>query len=120
MTRALLVALGMCMLILWLVGVVDGSTWWLVWLDGTAGVLSFLAAAAVSPSTGPLAASAGPGVLGAALGVLFVVGIAAGASAWLVWFTFAFAGGYLALAGLSFVVRTAEPRSFTRTPMSAH
>lgn len=120
MLRALVVTLGIALMILWLVALVDGSTWWLAWLDGAAAVLSFLAAAAVGPKTGPIAASTGPGLIGAALGVLFIVGLATHASAWLVWFTFAFAGGFLALAALTFVVRTAEPRSYTSTPMTAH
>jgi hypothetical protein len=120
MSRAVVVSLGLGLLLMWVVGLVDGSTWWLVWLDGVVAVLSFLVAAATSSSSGPVAASAGPGLLGVALGVLFILGLVANASAWLVWFTLAFAGGELALASLSFVARSVEPRSYSRTPISAH
>jgi hypothetical protein len=120
MLRAILVSLGLGLAVVWLVGLVDGSTSWLTWLDGVMALLTFLLAAKMSPDSGPIAASVGPGLIGAALAVLFVIGLAAHGSAWLVWFTFVFAGGYFTVAALAFFVRIFEPRAFSRTPITVH
>ncbi len=93
MVRAVSVALGVGLILLWIVGLAVGATEWMTWLDGIAGLLLFLNAAQVGEGSGWLRSSAGPGLVGAGLAAMWIVGLATHADAWLSWWTFAFAGG---------------------------
>lgn len=119
MLRASLCALGVTMVLLWMVGVVDGATTWMTWLDGVAGVLTFLLVPVTRPSTGPIGAAVGPALLGSGLVVVFIVGLATHASAWLTWFNLAFGAGYLMFAAFAFAVRATEPQLESRRPIEA-
>jgi hypothetical protein len=91
----------------------------MTWADGVAGVLTLLLVPVTRPRSSPIAASVGPGLLGLALATLFVVGLATHASAWLVWFTGAFAAGYLLFAAFAFFVQAADPQLESRRPLQA-
>jgi len=119
MLRASLTALGFSLLLLFVVGVVDDATWWLTWADGVAGVLTLLLVAVTRPRSSPIAASIGPGLLGLALAALFIVGLGTHASAWLVWFTAAFAAGQLLFAAFAFFVQAVDPQLESRRPLQA-
>jgi hypothetical protein len=119
MLRAALVSLAVATLLLWLVGLVDDATSWMVWLNGVAAILTLLLVPVTRDNVGPLGVSLGPALIGVGLIVMFLVGLATGASAWLTWFTLAFGLGYLMFAGFGFMVRTFEPtmesrRAFTQ------
>jgi hypothetical protein len=118
MTRAILVALGLSLVLLWLVGVVDQSTIWMTWLDGTAAVLTFWLVPVTRPHLGPIEVATGPALIGCGLGAVFVVGLLTGASAWLTWFNLAFAGGYLMFAGFAFLVRVMPIAAESRRPIA--
>jgi hypothetical protein len=100
MLRAVLVGLGLSLALLWIVGVIDHSTIWLTWVDGIFALLSIGLALLLSDASTPVASSAGLGAMGLGLLTLFIVGLATSASAWLVWFTLAFAAGYLLFSAL--------------------
>ena len=119
MLRASLAALGVAMLLLWVVGVADGSTIWLTWLDGIAGVLTFLAIPVVRDETGPIGAATVPALLGLGLVAMFVIGLGTHASGWLTWFTLAFGIGYLGFAAFAFAERAVRPHLESRRPLSA-
>ena len=116
MLRALLVTLGIAMFLLWLVGLVDHATDWVVWVDGIAALLTLGLVAATHDRLGPIGASLGPNLIGLGLVAVFVVGLVTDASAWIVWFTLAFGTGYLLFAGFAFLVRSVEPRMESRRP----
>jgi hypothetical protein len=119
MLRASLCALGVTMVLLWLVGVVDGATPWMTWLDGIAGVLTLLLVPVTRPTTGPIAAAVGPLLLGGGLIAMFIVAAGVHASGWLTWFTLAFGAGYVMFAAFAFAVRAVEPRLESRRPIEA-
>ncbi len=105
------VVLGVGLLVVWIVGLAQNATGWLTWLDGVAGVMSFVVAGAVAPADDRAAArsgSVGMGVQTAGLFVLWLVGMATRATPWLVWWTFVFACAYLVFS-LALVAR-AWPR----------
>lgn len=117
MLRASLVALGVSMLLIWMVGIVNHSTDWMTWLDGIAGVLTLWLVPVTRPRLGPAAVSIGPNLIGLGLLAMFIVGIATGASSWLTWFTFAAACSYLMFGGFAFMVRAVEPSLESRRPI---
>jgi hypothetical protein len=117
MLRASLVALALATLLLWLVGLVDGATVWLTWLDGVAALLTLLLVPVTRDYLGPLRVSVGPALIGIGLVAMFVAGLATRASAWLVWFNLAFGAGYLMFAGFAFIVRAFEPQMESRRPL---
>jgi hypothetical protein len=110
MLRAVLVALGLSLGLMWLVGVIDGSTTWLTWLDGIIALSSLGLALLFSDRSPPLASAAGLTAIGLGLLTLFIIGVATHASGWLVWFTLAFAAGYLLFAALVLLFATLGPR----------
>lgn len=109
MLRASLVALAIALLLLWRVGVVDGATDWMTWLDGVAALLAFLLVPVTTDEVGPLGAALGPQLIGLALVAFAVVGLLTRASGWLTWFTLALGCGYLVFAAFAFAVRAVEP-----------
>lgn len=117
MLRASLVALGISMLLIWVVGLVDEATTWIVWLDGVAAVLTFLLVPVTRDHVGPIGVSVGPNLIGLGLLALFVVGLVTSASAWIVWFTLAFACGYLMFGAFAFMVRAFSPSLESRRPI---
>lgn len=119
MLRASLSALGISLLLLWVVGVTDNATVWMTWLDGIAGVLTLLLVAVTHADSGPIAAAVGPTLLGSGLLVLFVVGLGTHASGWLVWFTGAYGAGYLGFAAFAFAVQATDPQLESRRPLQA-
>ena len=119
MLRASLCALAVSMLLLWVVGVADGATTWMTWIDGGAALLTLLLVAITGPRSGPIHASVGPAMLGTLLVVLFIIGLGARASGWLTWFTLAFGAGYLLFAAFAFAVRAVDPQLESRRPLQA-
>lgn len=117
MLRASLTALGIAMLLLWIVGVVDHSTDWMTWLSGIAALLTFLLVPITRDDVGPAAVSIGPNLIGLGLIAIFIVGIATAASAWLTWFNFAAGCAYLMFGALAFLTRATEPSLESRRPI---
>jgi hypothetical protein len=120
MLRAILVSIGLGLILVWIVALVDRSTWWMTWLVGIAGWLTCGDAALVKNEMGPIGASMGSVLIGSGLMALFIVGLATGATAWLTWFTFAFACGLFGAAGFAILLRGLAPRPYGRTPLSRH
>lgn len=118
MLRASLVALGIAMVLLWIVGLVDNATPWVVWLGGVAAVLTFLLVPVTRDDVGPIGVSLGPNLIGLGLLAVFIVAEVTHASAWITWFTFAFSVGYLMLAAFAFMVRAFEPSAESRRPIT--
>jgi hypothetical protein len=108
-----LLAIGL--VILWLVGLSQHATAWLTWLDVVGALFGFAIAAGAGPQVARGFAGGAPIALAIGLGVLWIIGLATHAEAWLTWWTFAFACAFLLLGiGGSFtrrpVLRTTEPR----------
>jgi hypothetical protein len=118
MMRAALVALGLTLVLLWLVGVVDGSTIWLTWLDGMAAVLTFWLLPVTRDDSGPLEVAIGPALIGCLLLAGFAAGMVTRGSGWLTWFNLVFAGGYFLFAGFAFLTRAFQPQYQSRRPSS--
>jgi hypothetical protein len=119
MLRASLVSLAVCTLLLWLVGVVDGATTWMVWVDGVVAVLTLLLVPVTRDRVGAIGVAIGPTLLGLGLIAVFIVGLATDATAWITWFTLAWGIGYLLFAGFAFMLRTVEPRMVSQRPITA-
>ncbi len=119
MLRASLVTLGVAMFLLWIVGLVNDSTTWVVWLDGVAAVLTFLLVPVTRDHVGPIGVSIGPNLIGLGLLAVFIVALATRASGWITWFTLAFAGGYLMFGAFAFAVRAFSPGVESRRPIEA-
>ncbi len=95
--RAGMIILGLGLVVLWIVALGAHATGWLTWLDLIAALLAF--AAAGFTSLGRAAKSRGldlVGPFGLAVGllILWIVGLATGATLWLTWWTFAFGIGF--------------------------
>jgi hypothetical protein len=118
MVRAILLAFGLALLLLWLVGLVDHATWWMAWLDGITALAAIGLAALVTKDSGPITTAIGPALLGTALLALFIVGIATRSSAWIVWFNLAYAVGLLSFAALAFTARSLEVQPHSRRTIS--
>ncbi len=114
MVRALLIAFGLALLLVWLVGLLDHATWWMTWLDGIAALASFGLAALVTKDSGPIATAIGPALVGSGLLALFIVGISTRSSAWIVWFNLAFAAGLLSFAALAFAAKALDVEPYSR------
>ncbi|HVV48805.1 MAG TPA: hypothetical protein VHO06_04025 [Polyangia bacterium] len=99
MFRAISFILGLGLIILWLAGLSSHASLWLTWLDGLGGLVAIAGAAAlVEFGRG---GTAGSGLLALGLFVLWIVGLATGATLWLSWWTFAFACAFFVVAGAS-------------------
>ncbi|HEX6837012.1 MAG TPA: hypothetical protein VF334_10595, partial [Polyangia bacterium] len=119
MLRASLAALAVATLLLWLVGVTDGATVWMTWLNGIAAVLTLSLVPITRADSGPIGAAAGPTLIGGGLIVMFIVGLVTHASGWLTWFTGAFGAGYLLYAAFAFAVQAVDPQLESRRPLQA-
>ncbi len=119
MLRASLSVLALALLLLWVVGVTDGATPWMTWLDGVAAVLTLLLLPVTRESSGPVGVAAVPTLIGIGLVVMFAVGLPTHASGWLTWFTGAFGAGYLMYAAFAFAVRAVDPQLESRRPLQA-
>jgi len=97
MARIGSVILGVGLVVLWIVGMNHGATSWLTWMNGIAGLVSFVIAA-LAPGEPGRASSFGPAVIGFGLVGLWIVGLATHATGWLIWWTFAFACAYFITA----------------------
>lgn len=93
--KAILAVLGVGMIILGLIGI--GSVAWLGWFDVGLGVVALIASGMLRDErrTSTVVVEAG---LGLAALALWVIGLAVGATAWLVWWTFAFGVAFLLVA----------------------
>jgi hypothetical protein len=118
MARAILLAFGLALLLLWVVGLVDHATWWMDWLDGIAALAAIGLAALVTKDSGPITTAIGPALLGSALLALFIVGIATRSSAWMVWFTLAFAVGLISFSALAFAAKAIDVQPHSRRTIS--
>src|SRR5262245_24316318 len=98
MLRGISIALGIGLIVLWLVGVNNQATLWLTWLDGIAALWAFTLGASIVPGRSGLSATAGaPLALSLGLYVLWGIGLLTRAEPWLAWWTFVFACAFLAL-----------------------
>jgi hypothetical protein len=108
--RAGLIILGLALGILWIVGLSNHVAAWLVWTVFCVAVASLLLG--LVPTEVPSAVMASPVALGIALLVLWIIGLAAGTTTWMVWWTFGFGIAYVLLGFASAVPegRRAGPR----------
>jgi hypothetical protein len=96
-----MILLGIGLGLLWLAGLYNHATSWLVWLTFASAILSLLfglmpetvSGAAPGKRSGTLMRMP-PFVQTAVLLVLWIIGLASGATSWLTWWTFAFAIAY--------------------------
>jgi hypothetical protein len=102
-----MVALGVALAVLFIVGLSSGASPWLVWLDLVCAIASLLVAFVPDSQIGVLTAS--PYVISAGLIMLWIVGLATMATPWLAWWTFAFGVAY-AVLGLSRLAAPEYPR----------
>ncbi len=100
MFGAISVVLGLGLVILWVAGISAHAVNWLTWLDGIVGLMA-IAAGLGAMRVATRAGVATSGGLAFALFLLWIIGLAAGSTVWVVWWTFAFACGFLILAGAS-------------------
>src|SRR5579871_3447331 len=100
MFGAISVVLGFGLIILWVAGLSAHAVGWLTWLDGLIGVLAIAAGFGVLRAA-TRAGVATSGGLAFALFILWVIGLAAGRSLWMVWWTFAFACAFLIVTAAS-------------------
>jgi hypothetical protein len=105
MVRAILVAFGVGLLLLWVVGLADQAASWLTWLVGIVGLLAILAAVVMPEHGSPAQVAAGPTLLGFGLIAMWVVALATRTSPWLAWWTFAFGGGLVVFGGMAALER---------------
>lgn len=106
--RTGMILLGIGLGLLWLVGLGYQATPWLTWGNLVAALLSL--GTGLLPNSAVSALKASPFTLGGLLVVLWIVGLASGASLWLTWWTFVFGVAYLL-----FGVATLGERPFRRT-----
>ncbi len=99
--KPVLIVLGVGIIIVGLAGM--RVTPWLGWLDIALGIVSFFIAAGVPQEVGR-SSMIGPVGLGVAALVLWVIGLAVGASTPLTWWTFAFGIAYFLSAGMALPV----------------
>jgi len=97
MARVGAVILGVGLVVLWIVGMNHTATAWLTWMDGMAGLISFVIAS-LAPSEPGRASAGGPGVIGFGLIGLWIVARVTHATEWLTWWTFGFGCAYLIVA----------------------
>ncbi len=114
MVRGLMIALGIGLLILWIVGLQAGSAGWLLWLDFVGGVLSIIGGAALTDAVARYGRLGEPLFLSVGLFVLWIIALAVGMAAWKTWWTFAFACAYLLVA----LAAGTERAPMTRTTTS--
>jgi hypothetical protein len=94
MARVGSVVLGVGLVVLWIVGMNHFATAWLTWMDGMAGLISFVIAALIPGETGRSSAGA-PSVVGVGLVALWLVALGTDATNWLAWWTLGFGCAYL-------------------------
>jgi hypothetical protein len=99
MFRGISVALGVGLIILWIVGMSSHAVPWLTWLDGLGGLMGIVMGISVL-QVGRTGVAAW-GLLALGLYVLWIVGLASGRGMWLAWWTFGFACAFLILAAAS-------------------
>jgi hypothetical protein len=97
MYKSLLSIFGLGMIALWLAGLASSpETGYMTWLDGIAGVISFIEAGAMQTATRREMSTAIV-LLSIGLFGLWIGGLLGGAVSWQVWWTFAAACAYLVL-----------------------
>jgi hypothetical protein len=94
--KGVTLALGILLGVLWLVGLSQGATPWLVWWDLVAAVITIVLAVTLVRSVGQF--SNLDGAVGVGLLVLWIIALNARATTWLVWSTFVFGIAYLIAA----------------------
>jgi len=95
--RGVLVAMGIGLVILWIVGLGQHATPWLTWLDGLGALFAFALAGGLAATASAALGGGGIFALAIGLGVLWIIGLSTHAVGWLTWWTFAFACGFLLL-----------------------
>jgi hypothetical protein len=93
-------ALGVGLVVLWLVGLTQGATPWLTWCNLLVAIGSFAYAGIPTLRTRGFGLG-GPAFLAIALFVLWMIGLGTGAVGWLCWWTFGFACAYLGIGFLA-------------------
>ena len=99
MFRAISFVLGLGLVLLWLAGLSSHASAWLTWLDGLAALIAIAGAAALVEFH--RGGTAGTGLLALGLFILWIIGLATGATLWLSWWTFAFACAFVVVTGAS-------------------
>src|SRR5262245_30626729 len=100
MVRPWMIVLGIGLLLVWLAGVGYHTASWLLWLDFIGGILSIAAGLFAPAELSRNARMAMPLALSATLFLLWIISLVVGQEPWKVWWTFAFACGYLLVAAL--------------------
>jgi hypothetical protein len=106
MVRGISIALGIGLVILWLVGLSNHATAWLTWFNGLGALAAFGVAASAPEGIATSRAAGGPFGLSGALFVLWIVAMVTRADHWLAWWTFAFACAFLIVGFLGSSQRT--------------
>ena len=102
-------ALGLGLVILRVAGLSSRATSWLFWLDGLGGLVAIASGLVLGASTRIGAAASAALALGTV--PARVVALAAGATAWLTWWTLLFGFAFLSLAaGSAPIPRRVSPR----------
>jgi len=96
MYRAVAIALGVGLLVLWIAGLSYHAPVWLTWLDGVAGLVAFIVAWAFVASAMVGVAMSGGLALG--LFILWIIALGSRGGIWMAWWTFGFAAAFSLLA----------------------
>jgi hypothetical protein len=99
MLRVFPALIGVGLTAMWVIGLSEDSTVWLTWTVGIIAALSFATVGLIPEKRGSLWAAACLGLLAAALGVMWLVGLITHATPWLTWWTFVAAVLTCLLAG---------------------
>lgn len=109
MVQVVEIALSFGLIVLWVAGLCFGASPWLTWLELVAGLIAFGGAARFSDSA--RAGGFGWGALAGGLCLLWILALVTRATAWLTWWTFAFACASAMLAAASGRTRFGGARS---------
>jgi len=109
MVRKSSFVIGLGLALFWWIGLSLRPSATILWFDAVAAVIAFGIGGLVDDSVETKPANAfGPAILGLGLAALWIVGIASGQPAWVVWPQFAFAAACLAVAVMTLGTRQIE------------
>lgn len=90
---------GICLVSLWLVGLVSPqAASWMTWLDGAGGLLAFLIASTIGQNRSRSFLIGAPAALGLGLFAMWMIGILTNGTVWQNWWNFAIACGFVLVA----------------------
>jgi hypothetical protein len=111
------IALGVGLVVLWIVGLSNHDVRWMAWLDLCAAIIAFIGAN-VSEQTSRTMRIGGPVALGLGLFGLWIGGVVTGTSVGLAWANFGFGVAFFVLGAMEGIGRTVEvPGADLRRPI---